>query len=420
MKNNFCINGPVKLSGKVIISGSKNAALPILFSSLLTEKKVQIYNIPKLKDIEIAIKLLNYLGVKTKIKQAIYINAKNINIFCTPYKLAKIIRASFWALGPLVARFGKGQIAFPGGCEIGSRPIDLHIFGLRKLGAKIKFKKNYIEAYVNGKLKGNHIILKKVSVGATVTIMNAATLAVGTTVIENAACEPEIVDTANFLKTIGANIKGAGTNIITIVGVNYLKGGKYTVISDRIETATFLVAAAISRGNIFCYKAQPNMLKNILIKLKEAGADIKIGLDWISLNMHGKRPKAISVKTEPYPGFPTDMQSQFTLLNMISIGTGMITETIFENRFMHVPELIKMGAIAKVKKNKIISYGINKLFGAKVFATDLRASVSLVLAGCIAEGTTIIDSIHHIDRGYESIEKKLIAIGADIKRIKKS
>lgn len=419
MINKFRINGPKKLSGEVVISGSKNAALPILFSSLLTDKEVKICNVPKLKDIESAIKLLNYFGVKIKINKAIYINASNINIFCAPYNLVKKIRASFWALGPLIARFGKGKISFPGGCDIGPRPIDLHIFGLKKLGAKIKYEKNYIKAYVKGKLKGNHIILKKVSVGATVSIMSAATLAKGITVIENAACEPEIVDTANFLNTIGANIKGAGTSKIVILGVNNLKGGEYTIISDRIETGTFLVAAAISRGNIFCYKAQPNILNNILKKLQEAGADIKIGLNWIHLNMHGKKPKAITVKTAPYPGFPTDMQALFTLLNIIAKGTGIITETIFENRFMHVPELIKMGANAKIKKNKIICYNTKKLFGTNVFATDLRSSASLVLAGCIAEGTTIVDSIFHIDRGYEFIENKLKSIGADIKRIQK-
>lgn len=417
MKDKFCIYGPTQLKGTVLISGSKNAALPILFSALLTEKEIKIYNIPKLKDIDNTIKLLNYFGVITKLNKSLYINAKNINTFSVPNKLSKIMRASFWALGPLVARFGRGKIFYPGGCKIGNRPVDLHIFGLKKLGAKIKIEKSYIKASCQGRLIGTKIVLNKISVGATVSIMSAATLAIGITTIENAAREPEIIDTANFLKTIGACIKGAGTNKITILGVKSLGGGKYTIISDRIETGTFLLAAAVSRGNIICYKTQPIMLKNVLKKLIKTGADIKIGLNWISLNMHGKRPKSINFKTAPYPGFPTDMQAQFTLLNMIADGNSIITETIFENRFMHVKELIKMGAIAKIKKNQIICHGTNKLFGNKVTATDLRTSASLILAGCIAEGTTIINSINHVDRGYENIENKLVSIGAQIKRI---
>lgn len=414
----FCIKGPTKLSGIIDISGSKNAALPIIFSTLLTENKVKIFNIPKLKDIDVAINLLNYLGVYTLMnKSFLCIHAKNINSFCVPYKLVRFIRASIWILGPLLARFGKGEVFQPGGCQIGSRPINLHIFGLKKLGAIIQIKKNCIKAYVNGKLKGNHIIMKKISVGATITTMIAATLAIGITTIDNAACEPEIIDTANFLNTIGAKIKGAGTKKIIIKGVDKLIGGKYSIIADRIEAGTFLVAAAISRGKILCDKIQPDILLSTLKKLKEAGAEIKTGLNWISLNMHGQRPKSVNLKTKPYPGFPTDMQAQFTLLNLVSKGKGIITETIFENRFKHVTELIKMGAKAKIKNNQIICYGTKKLFGTKVIATDLRASASLVLAGCIAQGITLVDCIYHIDRGYECIEKKLQSIGANITRI---
>lgn len=413
----FYIYGPTKLTGKVVISGSKNAALPILFSSLLAEKEVRISNIPKLKDVDTTLKILHHFGVKFLFRKSLYINAQKINLFHAPYELVKKMRASIWALGPLLARFGKGKIFFPGGCQIGSRPINLHIFGLKKLGAKIILKNNYIKAYVKGKLKGNKINMAKISVGATVTVMSAATLAIGKTTITNAACEPEIIDTAKFLNTLGANIKGAGTKKITIIGVDSLGGGKYSIISDRIETGTFLVAAAISRGNILCHKVQPKFLENILKKLRETGAEIKIGLDWVSLNMNNKRPKSVVLTTSPYPGFPTDMQAQFTLLNMVSKGIGIIKETIFENRFMHVPELIKMGGKAEIKNNKLISYGTKKLFGTKVIATDLRSSASLVLAGCIAEGKTLIENIYHIDRGYEFIENKLISLGAKIKRI---
>jgi len=330
------------------------------------------------------------------------------------------MRASIWALGPLVARFGQGQVSLPGGCAIGARPVDLHITGLEQLGAEIKLEEGYVKASVNGRLKGAHIVMDKVSVGATVTIMSAATLAEGTTIIENAAREPEIVDTANFLNTLGAKISGAGTDRITIEGVARLGGGVYRVLPDRIETGTFLVAAAISAGKILCRHAQPDTLDAVLAKLREAGAEIETGKDWISLDMHGKRPKGVSVRTAPHPGFPTDMQAQFTLLNLVAEGTGVITETIFENRFMHVPELIRMGAHAEIESNTVICRGVEKLSGAQVMATDLRASASLVLAGCIAEGTTTVDRIYHIDRGYEHIEDKLKGLGANIERVKGS
>ncbi len=363
-------------------------------------------------------KLLSQLGAKVERNGSVHIDARDVNVFCAPYDLVKTMRASIWALGPLVARFGQGQVSLPGGCTIGARPVDLHISGLEQLGATIKLEEGYVKASVDGRLKGAHIVMDKVSVGATVTIMCAATTAEGTTIIENAAREPEIVDTANFLITLGAKISGQGTDRIVIEGVERLGGGVYRVLPDRIETGTFLVAAAISRGKIICRNAQPDTLDAVLAKLRDAGADIEVGEDWISLDMHGKRPKAVNVRTAPHPAFPTDMQAQFTLLNPVAEGTGFITETVFENRFMHVPELSRMGAHAEIESNTVICHGVEKLSGAQVMATDLRASASLVLAGCIAEGTTVVDRIYHIDRGYERIEDKLRALGANIERVK--
>ena len=414
----FRVQGPTRLQGEVTISGAKNAALPILFAALLADEPIEIQNVPKLKDIDTTMKLLSQLGAKVKRNGSVWIDAGPVDVFCAPYDLVKTMRASIWALGPLVARFGQGQVSLPGGCAIGARPVDLHIIGLEQLGAEIKLEEGYVKASVNGRLKGAHIVMDKVSVGATVTIMSAATLAEGTTVIENAAREPEIVDTANFLNTLGAKIKGQGTDRITIEGVARLGGGVYRVLPDRIETGTFLVAAAISVGKIVCRNAQPDTLDAVLAKLRDAGADIETGEDWISLDMHGNRPKAVNVRTAPHPGFPTDMQAQFTLLNLVAEGTGVITETIFENRFMHIPELIRMGAHAEIESNTAICHGVAQLSGAQVMATDLRASASLVLAGCIAEGTTIVDRIYHIDRGYERIEDKLQALGANIERVK--
>jgi len=362
-------------------------------------------------------KLLSQLGAKVERNGSVHVDASAVDVFCAPYDLVKTMRASIWALGPLVARFGQGQVSLPGGCAIGARPVDLHITGLEQLGAEIKLEEGYVKASVNGRLKGALIVMDKISVGATVTIMSAATLATGTTVIENAAREPEIVDTANFLNTLGAKISGAGSDKITIEGVERLGGGVYRVLPDRIETGTFLVAAAISGGKVMCHKTQPDTMDAVLAKLRDAGADIETGEDWISLDMHGKRPKAVNVRTAPHPGFPTDMQAQFTLLNMVAEGTGLITETIFENRFMHIPELIRMGGHAEIESNTAICHGVETLSGAQVMATDLRASASLVLAGCIAEGTTFVDRIYHIDRGYEHIEDKLKAMGANIERV---
>ncbi|KFK95372.1 MULTISPECIES: UDP-N-acetylglucosamine 1-carboxyvinyltransferase [unclassified Serratia (in: enterobacteria)] len=416
----FRVQGPSRLSGEVTISGAKNAALPILFAALLAEEPVELQNVPKLKDIDTTIKLLSQLGTKIERNGSVFVDASAVNEFCAPYELVKTMRASIWALGPLVARFGRGQVSLPGGCAIGARPVDLHITGLEQLGAEIKLEEGYVKASVDGRLKGANIVMDKVSVGATVTIMSAATLATGITTIENAAREPEIVDTANFLNTLGAKISGAGTDRITIEGVERLGGGVYRVLPDRIETGTFLVAAAVSGGKVLCRNTRPDTLDAVLAKLREAGADIEVGTDWISLDMHGKRPKAVTVRTAPHPGFPTDMQAQFSLLNLVAEGTGVITETIFENRFMHVPELIRMGAHAEIESNTVICHGVEQLSGAQVMATDLRASACLVLAGCIAEGVTMVDRIYHIDRGYEGIEHKLRALGANIERVKEA
>ncbi|OCG01638.1 UDP-N-acetylglucosamine 1-carboxyvinyltransferase [Gilliamella sp. wkB112] len=414
----FHVSGPTSLNGEVIISGAKNAALPILFAAILAEEPVEIQNVPKLRDIDTTLELLSQLGVKCQRNGSVYLDASHLDNYCAPYELVKTMRASIWALGPLVARFGQGQVSLPGGCAIGARPVDLHISGLQQLGATITLDEGYVKASVAGRLKAAHIVMDKVSVGATVTIMSAATLAEGKTIIENAACEPEIVDTAKFLNTLGAKISGAGTVRIEIEGVEKLTGGVHKIVADRIETGTFLVAAAISKGKITCRKTDPALLDAVLSKLKEAGASIEIGEDWISLDMQGKRAKAVNIHTAPHPGFPTDMQAQFSLLNMVAEGTGIIKETIFENRFMHVPELIRMGARAEIEGNTLITHGVDKLSGAQVMATDLRASASLVLAGCIADGSTMVERIYHIDRGYDNIEEKLRKLGANIERTK--
>ncbi|MCW8330459.1 UDP-N-acetylglucosamine 1-carboxyvinyltransferase [Photobacterium sp. SDRW27] len=412
----FRIQGGGPLSGEVSISGAKNAALPILFASLLAEEPVEVANVPKLRDIDTTMELLGRLGAKVSRNGSVYVDASQVNEFCAPYELVKTMRASIWALGPLVARFGEGQVSLPGGCAIGARPVDLHIHGLEQLGAEIVLEEGYVKATVDGRLKGAHIVMDKVSVGATVTIMSAATLAEGKTVIENAAREPEIVDTADFLNTLGAKITGAGTDTITIEGVERLGGGYHEVVADRIETGTFLVAAAVSGGKIMCRNTRPSLLEAALAKLEEAGAAVETGDDWISLDMTDRELKAVNIRTAPHPGFPTDMQAQFSLLNLIAKGTGIITETIFENRFMHIPELIRMGAHAEIEGNTVVCGDTDGLSGAQVMATDLRASASLVIAGSIAEGETIVDRIYHIDRGYEHIEDKFSALGMKIER----
>ena len=414
----FRVYGQSRLSGTVDISGAKNAALPILFAAILAEEPVLLSNVPDLKDIETTLKILRQLGVVAERDEQgrVHLDASKIDHFIAPYDLVKTMRASIWALAPLVARFKQGQVSLPGGCSIGARPVDLHISGLERLGAKIVLEDGYVKAFVEGKLSGQRIVMEKVSVGATLSIMTAATLAKGTTIIENAAREPEISDVAIFLNKMGANIQGAGTDSITIEGVERLGGCEHSVVPDRIETGTFLVAGAISGGRIVCRNTKPDTLDAVIDKLREAGAQVDVTEDTITLDMLGNRPKAVTIRTMPYPGFPTDMQAQFTLLNMVAEGTGVITETIFENRFMHIPELIRMGAKAEIEGNTAICHGVEHLSGAEVMATDLRASVSLVLAGCIASGTTIVDRIYHIDRGYERIEEKLRGLGARIER----
>ena len=414
----FRVYGQSRLKGSVDISGAKNAALPILFAAILAEEPVVLTNVPELKDIDTTLKILRQLGVVVERDEqgAVHLDASQINHFVAPYELVKTMRASIWALAPLVARFKQGQVSLPGGCSIGARPVDLHISGLERLGAQIVLEDGYVKAYVNNRLVGTRIVMEKVSVGATLSIMIAATLAKGTTIIENAAREPEITDTAIFLNKMGAKISGAGTDTITIEGVERLGGCEHSVVPDRIETGTFLVAAAISGGRIVCKKTKADTLDAVIDKLREAGAQIDVTEDTITLDMLGNRPKAVNIRTAPYPGFPTDMQAQFTLLNMVAVGTSIITETIFENRFMHIPELIRMGGKAEIEGNTAICHGVDHLSGAEVMATDLRASISLVLAGCIASGETIVDRIYHIDRGYEHIEDKLRGLGARIER----
>ena len=407
------------LDGSIKISGAKNAALPILMGALLVDGVTTIGNLPHLNDVTTTLELMGRLGAKLTIddKFNVEIDSRTIHSHEAPYELVKTMRASILVLGPLLARFGEAVVSLPGGCAIGSRPVNLHIDGMREMGADIEVEAGYVKAKSNGRLKGAKIVMEMVSVGATENLIMAAALADGTSVIENAAREPEVVDLANFLNSMGAKITGAGTSVITIEGVERLHGGHHDVLPDRIETGTYLVAAAMTRGKIRCRNTDPNILDAVLVKLKEAGADVQTGDDWIELDMKGKRPKAVNIKTAPYPGFPTDMQAQFCGMNAVADGTGTITETIFENRFMHVLEMQRMGADITIEGNTAICRGVEKLSGAQVMATDLRASASLVLAGLCAEGETLVDRIYHIDRGYETIEEKLQNLGAYIKRI---
>lgn len=410
------------LSGEVQISGAKNAALPILFAAILAEEPVKLTNVPELKDVDTTFKILRKLGVTVERNsdKSVLIDASQIDHYVAPYELVKTMRASIWALAPLLARFHEGQVSLPGGCTIGARPVDMHISGLEKMGAQIELDEGYVKASVSGRLTGTRVYMDKVSVGATLSVMMAATLANGTTIIENAAREPEIVDTADFLNKMGAQISGAGTDTISIEGVERLTGCEHAVVADRIETGTFLIAAAVSGGKIVCKNAKPDTMEAVIEKLREAGMEVNVTENTITLDSHGKRPKAVNIRTMPHPGFPTDMQAQFTLLNVVAEGTSKITETIFENRFMHVPELIRMGAKGEIEGNTALIHGVDKLSGAQVMATDLRASISLVLAGCIATGETIVDRIYHIDRGYEHIEEKLRGLGAKIERFREN
>ncbi|WP_260294098.1 UDP-N-acetylglucosamine 1-carboxyvinyltransferase [Sedimenticola hydrogenitrophicus] len=414
------ITGGAPLSGDVRIAGAKNAALPILAATLLADGPVNIGNVPHLHDITTTMELLGHMGVKLVVDERLCIetDTSSIRDFHAPYELVKTMRASILVLGPLLARFGRADVSLPGGCAIGSRPVNLHIEGLRAMGAKIEVENGYIRASAK-KLKGARLVMDVVTVTGTENLMMAATLAEGETVIENAAREPEVVDLALCLNKMGARISGAGTDTIIIEGVDRLVGTHYDVLPDRIETGTYLVAAAITGGRIRVRDTQPALVEAITHKLREAGAEIELGADWISLDMHGKRPRAVDIHTAPYPAFPTDMQAQFTALNAVAEGVGTITETVFENRFMHVQEMQRMGAKIRVEGNTAIIVGVSRLTGAPVMATDLRASASLVLAGLVADGETIVDRIYHIDRGYENIEEKLAGLGAQIRRVPK-
>lgn len=412
------ITGGTSLEGDVRISGAKNAALPILAATLLADGEITIGNLPHLHDITTTIELLGRMGVTLTIDERMRITADSNTIadYTAPYDLVKTMRASILVLGPLLARFGEANVSLPGGCAIGSRPVNLHIDGLRAMGADIVVEGGYIRAK-SDRLKGARLMMDLVTVTGTENLMMAATLADGETIIENAAREPEVVDLANCLNAMGAKIKGAGTDTIVIDGVKRLTGTEYDVLPDRIETGTFLVAGAISSGHVRVRDTSADLVDSVLVKLRDAGAIIEIGDDWIELEMKGRRPKAVDIHTAPYPAFPTDMQAQFTALNCVAEGVGTITETLFENRFMHVQEMKRMGADIRLEGNTAICTGKEKLTGAPVMATDLRASASLVLAGLVAEGETIVDRIYHIDRGYQNIEEKLAGLGAHIRRV---
>ncbi|OGT53467.1 MAG: UDP-N-acetylglucosamine 1-carboxyvinyltransferase [Gammaproteobacteria bacterium RIFCSPHIGHO2_12_FULL_42_13] len=414
----FIIEGGRPISGIVSISGAKNAVLPILGACLLSDQKIILKNAPALRDVSTMIALLSQMGVEIhQPGKTLEINAAKVSHYHAPYDLVRTMRASIIVLGPLLARFGEAEVSLPGGCAIGPRPVDVHIEGLTQMGATIEVKEGYIHAKAKKGLHGAELHLRTVTVTGTENLMMAAVLAKGVTVIHNAAQEPEVGDLANFLNTLGAKISGAGTNTITIVGVTKLQGGAYAVLPDRIEAGTYLVAAAMTRGKITLNEVAPHTIAIILDKLKQAGAEIIQGERTVTLDMHGKRPKAVDIDTAPYPSMPTDMQAQFLALNTIAEGAARITENIFENRFMHVPELQRMGADIRLQGNTVICAGKIHLNGAPVMATDLRASAGLVLAGLVAIGQTIIDRIYHIDRGYERIEQKLISLGAQIQRV---
>ena len=410
------VTGGCRLSGEVKASGAKNAALPILAASLLTADDLILSNVPHLSDIRTMGKLLGGLGMKVECEgETVTLNAKSLTTLTAPYELVKTMRASIVTLGPMLARFGEARVSLPGGCAIGARPVDQHIKGLQALGAEVVIDHGYVVAKVK-RLKGAHIVTDMVTVTGTENLLMAATLADGVTVIENAAREPEVVDLANCLTAMGAKIRGAGTPVIEVEGVSQLHGAHHFVLPDRIETGSFLVAALMTRGDVTVTHAAPHTLDIVLDKLREAGATVQTGEDWIRVFID-KRPKAVSVRTVPHPGFPTDMQAQFMAMDTIAEGTGRITETIFENRFMHVPELQRLGANITVDGHTAVVTGVQELSGANVMATDLRASASLVIAGLVAKGETIVDRIYHLDRGYDHMEVKLAGLGAQIERI---
>ncbi len=412
------IQGGTPLEGEIRISGAKNAALPILAATLLADGPVVIGNVPHLHDITTTMELLGRMGLQLMVDERMHIevDSSTIKEFFAPYELVKTMRASILVLGPLLTRFGSADVSLPGGCAIGSRPVNLHLQGLAAMGADLNVEGGYIRAKAK-RLKGVDLVMDLVTVTGTENLMMAATLADGVTVIRNAAREPEVVDLANCLISMGANIEGAGSDTIRIIGVESLSGTRYDILPDRIETGTYLTAAAITGGKVKVKSTRPELLESVLAKLLEAGAKIVNGDDWIELDMIGQKLRAVDIHTSPYPGFPTDMQAQFTALNCVANGTATITESVFENRFMHVLELQRMGAEVKLEGNTVITTGVDKLTSAPLMATDLRASASLVLAGLVAEGETEVERIYHIDRGYETIEEKLANLGAQIKRV---
>jgi UDP-N-acetylglucosamine 1-carboxyvinyltransferase len=414
------ITGGAALDGEVRIAGAKNAALPILAATLLAEPRITLSNVPRLRDIATTLELLRRMGVvlgRDDERLRIQVDAGKVSSFAAPYELVKTMRASILVLGPLLSRFGRADVSLPGGCAIGARPVNLHIEGLRAMGAEITVENGYIRARAR-RLRGTRLVMDMVTVTGTENLMMAAVLAQGETVIENAAREPEVADLADFLNRLGARVCGAGTDTISVEGVDSLNGGSYRVLPDRIETGTYLAGAAMTGGRVVVRDTRPDLLDAVLGKLRESGARIETGPDWISLDMEGRRPRAVDVHTAPYPAFPTDMQAQFCALNSVAKGVGTVTETVFENRFMHVLEMQRMGANIRLEGNVAICSGVDRLTAAPVMATDLRASAGLVLAGLVAQGETLVDRIYHIDRGYENIEAKLAALGARIRRVK--
>ena len=412
------IEGGTPLKGQVAISGAKNAALPILCGTLLASEPVTVRNVPHLKDVTTTLSLLQMMGVQITVDEHLNVeaDASEVTRRQAPYELVKTMRASILVLGPLVARFGEADVSLPGGCAIGARPVNLHVAGLQSMGAEVTVENGFIKAR-SKRLRGAHIVFDTVTVTGTENLLMAAVLADGETVLENAAREPEVADLAHFLTGMGARIEGAGTGTIVVQGVEKLGGTDYSVLPDRIETGTYLVAAAMTGGHIRLTDTAPDTLEAVLIKLSEAGADISHGDDWIEIDMHGKRPVSVDIRTAPYPAFPTDMQAQFCAMNAVAEGVGTITETVFENRFQHVLELQRMGADIQLEGNTAICTGVEQLTAAPVMATDLRASAGLVLAGLAAAGETLVDRVYHVDRGYECIEEKLQALGACIRRV---
>ncbi len=412
------IEGGASLSGNVAISGAKNAALPILAGTLLATDPVILRNVPHLKDVTTMLSLLQMMGVQVTVddRLTVEVDASDVSNFEAPYDLVKTMRASILVLGPLLARFGEADVSLPGGCAIGARPVNLHVAGLQAMGADVVVEKGFIKARAD-RLQGAHIVFDTVTVTGTENLLMAAVLADGETVLENAAREPEVTDLAKFLIGMGAKINGAGSSTLVIQGVERLCGTEYSILPDRIETGTYLVAAAMTGGHIRALNTAPDTLEAVLIKLKEAGAKIETGADWIDIDMMGKRPKSVDIRTAPYPAFPTDMQAQFCAMNAIASSVGTVTETIFENRFQHVLEMQRMGADIQIEGHTAICTGVRRLNAAPVMATDLRASAGLVLAGLAAEGQTLVDRIYHVDRGYERIEEKLGKLGASIRRV---